>query len=503
MEEQAALDAQNLAGLVGAMNSTVEQGLTVVGPDNHYLYLNPAACLLLGRPLGQLLGRNFLEDFDVADRNRIIAQLPKRPGEATTPVFCVLRDQDGRQRDILCATFALDKPGESSVIVVLRDLTSPGVATSTANALAQSAYVIGTGTTQDILVGIARLAVDNTRALACAITLLGDEQKLTLGAGYGFASPQRRTTAWRAGTITLEDLPGGDALLRQQPVILPTARTIYEASPVLHPFTAALNGDDWQAAAYVPLHLGGITVGFLGVFLPRGVTAPSTAELAFLSSLADQAAVVVVNSRMAAATERTRLAHELHDSISQALFSMTMHARAAQLAMVKEGSDETTPLAHSVRQLVDLTRSALAEMRALIFELRPAALTEEGLVSALRKQGAALSARETLAVAVHGPEQRLQLAGGVEEHLYRIVSEALHNVVKHARATAVTVTVSDQAEQLQVVVSDNGIGFNPTAPRPGHLGLATMTQRAATIGAELAVRSALGSGAVVTLTLRR
>ncbi|MCW2527194.1 MAG: putative two-component system sensor kinase [Pseudonocardiales bacterium] len=500
MADDEALIARGLAGLVGVLDST-GQGMTVVGPDRGYVYVNPAACRILGRSLGQLLGHNFLDAFDEVDQTRIVAQLPKHVGEATAPIFCVLHDGDGGQRDVLCATFALDKPAESYVVVILRDLTPPGVAARTANALAQSAHVIGTGTTEDILVGIARLAVDNTRALACGITILGEERKLSMGGGYGFASGERRRSAWRTGVITLEDLPGGSALLGHEPVFLPTARTTYEASPVLRPFTAALAGADWQGAAYVPLTWDEALVGFLGVFLPTGVTAPSSAELAFFSALADQAAVVVINSRLAAATERTRLAHELHDSVSQALFSMTMHARAAQLALVKDGLDETTPLARSITQLVELTRSALAEMRALIFELRPAALAEEGLVAALRKQAAALTAREAVAITVQGPEQRLQLVAAVEEHLYRIVSEALHNVVKHARASEVMVSIVDQTGVLRVMVSDDGTGFDPTIKHPGHLGLATMSQRADAAGAELVVTSESGSGTVVTLTL--
>ena len=124
---------------------------------------------------------------------------------------------------------------------------------------------------------------------------------------------------------------------------------------------------------------------------------------------------------------------------------MTMHARAAQLALARAGLEESGPLGRSIAELAELTRGALAEMRALIFELRPAALAEEGLVAALRKQAAALSAREQVAVTVQGPEERLDLEAGVEEHLYRIASEALHNVVKHARRRAAAVTVTTQA----------------------------------------------------------
>jgi signal transduction histidine kinase len=187
--------------------------------------------------------------------------------------------------------------------------------------------------------------------------------------------------------------------------------------------------------------------------------------------------------------------------VSQALFSMTMHARAAQLAMASAGLDESGPLGRSVTQLAELTRGALAEMRALIFELRPGALAEEGLVAALRKQGAALSAREQVAVTVEGPEQRLELGAGVEEHLYRIVSEALHNVVKHAGADSAAVNVTAQAGVLWVTVSDDGAGFEQAAGHAGHLGLSTMAERAGIIGADLTITSAPGAGTSVTVSL--
>jgi len=142
-------------------------------------------------------------------------------------------------------------------------------------------------------------------------------------------------------------------------------------------------------------------------------------------------------------------------------------------------------------------------MRALIFELRPAALAEEGLVAALRKQAAALSAREQVAIAVDGPEERLDLEAAVEEHLYRIVSEASHNVVKHAGADRATVSVTDQAGVLRVAVIDDGAGFDQSAEHPGHLGLSTMAERATAIGAELAVSSAPGDGTIVVISVTR
>jgi signal transduction histidine kinase len=180
---------------------------------------------------------------------------------------------------------------------------------------------------------------------------------------------------------------------------------------------------------------------------------------------------------------------------------MTMQARAAQLSMAAAGLDDDHPVSRSVAQLAELTRGALAEMRALIFELRPGALVAEGLVGALRKTGAALSAREQVDIVVVGPQERLDLAPDAEEHVYRIVVEAMNNLVKHARADRASVVVTSAPHALVVTVTDDGAGFDPTAHRPGHLGMSTMAQRADAIGARLSVDSAAGHGTTVVVTL--
>jgi signal transduction histidine kinase len=125
------------------------------------------------------------------------------------------------------------------------------------------------------------------------------------------------------------------------------------------------------------------------------------------------------------------------------------------------------PLARAVGQLRELAAGALAEMRALIFELRPEALTEEGLVAALARQAAAVSAREQLPVTVQGPSGPLPLPAGTAEHCYRVALEALNNAVKHAAASRVSITVEADGEHVLVSVTDDGAGFDPGLARPG------------------------------------
>jgi signal transduction histidine kinase len=192
--------------------------------------------------------------------------------------------------------------------------------------------------------------------------------------------------------------------------------------------------------------------------------------------------------------ERQRLARKLHDSVSQALFSTTLHARTAERQLAAAGVPPESAAAREVRRVLVLTQGALAEMRALLFELRPGALTDEGLIAALRKQAAAPSARESLPITVTGPDERPPLDPAVEEHLYRIALEAVHNTLKHARASAATVEITVVAGGLTLRVCDDGVGFDPEAVPSGHLGQQTMRDRVAACGASLTVDTAPGHG---------
>jgi signal transduction histidine kinase len=139
-------------------------------------------------------------------------------------------------------------------------------------------------------------------------------------------------------------------------------------------------------------------------------------------------------------------------------------------------------------------------MRALIFELRPESLETEGVVVALAKQSASLQARHGIVVRLNlCDEPTLSLP--VKESLYRVAREALHNVVKHANATEVTLTVAYEENSLRIEISDNGDGFDPDQEYPGHLGLHSMRERIAQIGGELSIWSAPNQGARLTAVI--
>jgi signal transduction histidine kinase len=149
--------------------------------------------------------------------------------------------------------------------------------------------------------------------------------------------------------------------------------------------------------------------------------------------------------------------------------------------------------------VLQLAEAGLAEMRALIFELRPESLATEGLVAALEKQTAATRARYGISVAADLPsEPDLPLAE--KEALYRIAQEAMHNTVKHARATRIELTLDPRTTVL-LRVRDDGVGFDPEGSFPGHLGLRSMRERIERLGGTLSIESTRGQGTTITATL--
>ena len=192
---------------------------------------------------------------------------------------------------------------------------------------------------------------------------------------------------------------------------------------------------------------------------------------------------------LAAMRERQRLARELHDSVSQALYSIGLGAYTAREVLERDPEQAMASLDY----VITLSEAGLAEMRALIFELRPESLETEGLVAALTKQVAVLQARYRLTVEAElGDEPALSLE---KKHaLYRIAQEACHNVVKHARASLVVLRLAERENEVLLEIRDNGRGFDPAGSFPGHLGLRSMRERTAKVGGSMTIESAPEQG---------
>jgi PAS domain S-box-containing protein len=193
----------------------------------------------------------------------------------------------------------------------------------------------------------------------------------------------------------------------------------------------------------------------------------------------------------AIAAERSRLARDLHNSVTQALYSVTLYAEATRLALLAEKRDVAV---ENLQELHNMAREAMLDMRMLIFELHPPVLEEEGLVSALQARLAAVESRARLQteLRVEG-ERRLPIS--VAEELFRISLEALNNVTKHANAQRVTVALEFGAEDICLVISDDGVGFDPAvAKRSGGRGLLGIEERVARLEGALTIETAPGGG---------
>ncbi len=243
-------------------------------------------------------------------------------------------------------------------------------------------------------------------------------------------------------------------------------------------------------------------IGVLDVQSDR-VNAFDQTDLVVLQSLANQLAVAIENARLyeqaqqvAALEERQKLARELHDSVSQALYGIALGAKTARALLDRDPTQVAQPLDY----VLSLAEAGLAEMRALIFELRPESLEMEGLVAALAKQTASLHARHHIEVqTAFGDEPRLPLPA--KEALYRIAQEALNNIVKHARASRVDVRLELADGSVGLEIGDNGVGFDPQGEFPGHLGLRSMRERVEKAGGTLAVESSPGQGTCIRVRI--
>nr|WP_243398438.1 sensor histidine kinase [Deinococcus koreensis] len=242
--------------------------------------------------------------------------------------------------------------------------------------------------------------------------------------------------------------------------------------------------------------------GVLRALYAPGVR-PGSEELAFLLSIADHAGTALHAAQLieragarAGEQERARLARELHDSVAQALYGITLGAKTARATLELDPERTRASLEYTIR----LAEGGVSEMKALLFSLRPDALEEGGLVAALRQHAHALEARHGLTVHAELKTEP-RLGPDAQAAAYRVAQEAMHNIVKHARATQVWLDVHEDGQQVILSVRDDGRGFDPAAPRSGTLGQRSMRERAAGVGGGLEVRSAPGAGTQVTLRL--
>ncbi len=258
---------------------------------------------------------------------------------------------------------------------------------------------------------------------------------------------------------------------------------------------------DMRSFMGIPIVSRGEIIGSFYLTDKEGAEAFTEADQHLIQMLAAHAAIAIENAHLfersrelSVIEERNRLARDLHDSVSQTLFSVGLTAEAASMLVDRDPAQAKVEL----KTLQGLARDALQEMRSLIFELRSAELEADGLVPTLRKHVEVLSRLRSAQVdlLVRG-ERRLAL--DVERELYRSAQEALNNAWKHSQASTITLELEMRRRRVTLAVSDDGVAFDLNDPKihSKRLGLTSMRERVEAIGGSLQIESQPGAGTSV------
>lgn len=254
----------------------------------------------------------------------------------------------------------------------------------------------------------------------------------------------------------------------------------------------------YHALLAVPLIVKDEVYGGLVLYYPSSRQF-SGEEVALAVTLSDHAALAIENARLraqaeeaAAAAERSRLARELHDAVTQTLFSASLIAEVVP-RLWERNPDEGRRRLDELRRL---TKGALAEMRTLLLELRPSALIDVPLSDLLRQLADAVSGRTLLPITLAVEGQR-PLPPDVNIAMYRVAQEALNNIMKHAKAKRVDIALRQAVEGVELRIADDGAGFDPANVPADHFGLRIIRERAESIDAVLRITSRPGQGTEV------
>ena len=491
-EERLRASEAELRAVFGAMNDYI----FVLDGEGQYLKTAPTNPSLLYRPPAELVGKTLHDTFPKEQADAFLASI-RRVLETRRRAGIEFGLQIGDQQRWFAAT--ISPMLEDSVVVVTRDITERARAQELLEervaALSRvAANLTFERPTEETLDALAQSAVNAGTAVACGMILVDEKADAPhLFGSYGL--PEGYTAglqvAYRAGVRS----PGLEAFRTRQPLLMRDVRRFLLADPLYAPVHRFVREMPWDITYNLPLVSRGRALGAIFFcYLPE--QEPGEDEKVFLGAVADQAAVAVENARLFAETrgkavleERQRLARELHDSVSQALYGIALGAKAAREWL----DDDPAEVAEPLDYVLSLAEAGITEMRALIFELRPESLESEGLVAALEKQAAALETRHKIEVEADlGDEPEASLEA--KEAVYRIAQEALHNIVKHARASSVEIKMQCDHRWVTLEISDDGVGFDAKGEFPGHLGLRSMQERASRLGGTLKVETAPDKG---------
>jgi signal transduction histidine kinase len=488
------------------LSAYAPDGLAVIDADGRFAQLNVAAVALLVIGTGEpddLIGMPAPFELARPAQAGAAGLLEDEPAEQVSlwePVAGVRRELAYRARPL---------PGpDGATVVAFRDVTEERHRQRRVAAIARtSATLTSARSVTAMLDALAREAVQADALAAVQIfTFDGAGRNLQIMGSAGFRRwPDffDRLMRCRAGGAALRML---DALDGREPVVVPHRWAMIKDDPAWEPLREYLSELEWDSFVSVPLMLRGRAEGVMNAFFAPGqVVGRSTIE--FLEAMAEQAAVAVdyaallhTERALARREERQRLARDLHDSIVQQVFSVGMQAKSLSVLGGRGGPVPAASVQRIADEIEDLSKTVLADLRAMVHELRPSTSAQLGLGEAARALVESTGNRTGLRFDLHVGDGLADVGSEIAEDAYRIVAEAIHNVVKHAEACTVTVRVGVRDHVLTVSVADDGRGLRVARAgngRAGGYGLTSMRERAERWGGTLRVRQRSGKGTSV------
>jgi signal transduction histidine kinase len=308
-----------------------------------------------------------------------------------------------------------------------------------------------------------------------------------------------------------------DAFSQAQPVLVTNRWAIIRDDPAWAPIREYLGELAWESFASIPMMARGQAVGVLNAFFAPG-QAMESRTVEFLAAMADQAAIAVDYATLlrhardgARREERQRLARDLHDSIVQQVFSISMQAKSMEVLARRGPAVPAAAVLRIAGEVGDLSGTVLADLRAMVHELRLSSSADlGGLEESVRALTESTANRTGLKFAVFAGSGLEQVKGELAEDVYRIVAEAVHNVVRHAGAGKVTIRLNLRGGRLTASVADDGQGMGTAAPSQrdpaqrdpaAGYGLTTMRERAERWGGRMTVGPGRNCGTLVRLAV--
>ena len=488
----------------------MREGLAVVDEDALLTYVNDSLCAMTGWARDEMLGHRSTKFFPPDEQERHQDWLGRRRAGFSDSYEAVLQRRDsGRVPVLVSASPILDPQGNyQGSLGVFTDITERVEAEETLRQRVEELTVLNRvahtmAAESELPTSLAQASeiIAGLFAAHCVhiIWSEGEEAGIHLHVG---CEPDCQQSAPTRFPYSLDEFPVFGRVLREtRSQVVADVRSLslsdLERELLVH-------GGQVQSLMFVPLVIRGTAVGLLWIARDEQGRLFTADEMRLVETIASDLAAAIEGARLtrqaqaaAAAEERSRLARDLHDAATQTIYAATLIAESLPETWARNPAEGQRNLV-KLRQLV---RGALAEMRTLLFELRPWTLEAVDLSKLLEYLANSLTGRTRAPVEwdIRGEHE---LSAGATVALYRIAQEAFNNIVKHARPARVRVTLRQEAEQGILSIEDDGRGFDPALVGGDKMGLQIMRERAQAIGAKLTIESAPGRGTTVTVDWR-